>query len=595
MAWNFSKEVTLETCYARNQNRKRQVPDYVITSMFEALKDWPPVVAEGFVDVCPVPFRRGQIDFDAIENRIQHLPVARRERQKSYREYQAHDYSHFLDFERLMFLISLLIRYPGLGILHQTQPERLTTLLGDKAQSISNSISEVQALMTRHCGPVYADPKALQADLDWLESHGLVNNSDPAKSLVLTTNPMPDPLPLSMCHPYSGHKAFEQLISELRFISHSPFIDSAGDTVQEALIKTMASRGLLPEEVDPSNNFQISPYVNKFQYDIRHVFKPYGIMTQKPYRKGYFLGTGILNSGELLRVFKLLENQAQKLKDSTALEDYQNFQQRLKYLKLDSDDSHSVRTVLHRPIVDTSLSEFALSLAHDSELIEQAIREAKKVTLRFLKGSGRFGSEDDQSFEVLPIQIGFYKIGWYLGYQRQDGRIAFDRLDRLVLHGGMSMSSFVAEQDRAQQQLEQLLDAGWGIHMGREAEEQRAFLNPKTQATVEETVELWFATRIFRFVSAGTQRLPKRLTMSPRPDGAPMSQMEHTQIFTELPTKDVQFPHRFKAIVPRWVVREDVDFRRWILGFAGEVKVIAPEGLRQEIQQQGADICKVYI
>ena len=83
---------------------------------------------------------------------------------------------------------------------------------------------------------------------------------------------------------------------------------------------------------------------------------------------------------------------------------------------------------------------------------------------------------------------------------------------------------------------------------------------------VEVRVELWCSDASFRFISEGTQRFGQ-MRMSPQPEGS----SRHRSMFSLKGTGDPRFPHRFQVRLPRWSLR-DVDLRRWIVGWGGEVK-----------------------
>jgi hypothetical protein len=63
--------------------------------------------------------------------------------------------------------------------------------------------------------------------------------------------------------------------------------------------------------------------------DIEKVLKPYKILYNFPMRNGYFAGTGILSQPELIKVFDIIQSQANSLNDSQALAIYETFKQRL--------------------------------------------------------------------------------------------------------------------------------------------------------------------------------------------------------------------------------------------------------------------------
>lgn len=260
---------------------------------------------------------------------------------------------------------------------------------------------------------------------------------------------------------------------------------------------------------------------------------------------------------------------------------------------------------MHRPIVDVSqmaTSSTSLALPKNTEKLEDAISKGMTITLQRVKGTGRFVGEEDGTFQILPLQMGFYDLGWYLGYERLDNHLLrFERLDRLqIVPPGYTSrweEQCIDKQKQSRQKLKALINASYGVYLGHDPEEQRKFLSQKKseRESVEVTMELWLTEYIFRFISEGTKRFPGRIQMSPRLPNSPTSSNEKKKIFTLKETGSPSFPHRFKAHLPIWVLRDDVLFRRWILGFAGEAQVVEPEFFAWKIAETGMSIYQNYL
>ncbi|NJL47731.1 MAG: WYL domain-containing protein [Leptolyngbyaceae cyanobacterium SM2_5_2] len=56
---------------------------------------------------------------------------------------------------------------------------------------------------------------------------------------------------------------------------------------------------------------------------------------------------------------------------------------------------------------------------------------------------------------------------------------------------------------------------------------------------------------------------------------------------------DPRYPNRLQVQLPRWSV-DDVDLRRWILGFGAGVKVITPVEMVDRVRQVGEEIVALY-
>lgn len=633
----------LAECKRRNRQRKRRVEDGVIEDMHRSLKEMPPLPAEGFAAVNKVPLQKGAVkkgavkkgsaqkkerpfDWEIIARKTHRLPQTLMQRQRRHGQCQQHPYSSLLAFERLLHLLALLLAFPGAGSLHLSDVETLKAALGTETLPLfTNAVEEMAALLRVRCGEIYADEIAIAQNLVWLKENHMLNSPYCAEPIALDSGDFAaeeaaEETNTLVLHRYSDKDVFRRLMSTVRFILHHPFLYEPGKGSLKTLVTTMEHQRV------------IAPgYMDSVRRDIGEVLKPYGLIPNAPQTQGYFAGTGILAVSELLQVFEGLSGQVHQLEDPRLLMTYERLRDRLCFLHsgfhsdphLDSCSAalgvqaaavqrltvQPVRRILQQPIVDVqSLPAHTLSLAApgNAERLDGAIRRGQVLTLKRRRGTGRFGGESEVTFEVLPLQIVFYNIAWYLGYQQrgekqgeaqpgEDGLLRFERLDRLALIGvGEKTLLTAAERAQALRRLMQLQRASYGLYLGESVVAQRAFLRGQKEP-VAVLCELWFSDRVFRFVSEGSQRFGGQQQMSPRLDGAAMTRAEKETIFCLSKTGDAQFPNRMQVRVPVWVVDGDVDFRRWILGFGGQVKVIAPESLQERIKAIGADIVTVYV
>ena len=585
MAWWL--KTSLSQCKAQNRTRARQVAAPVIQQMYQALKAMPPLPAEGFAAVNALPMQAGQFDWVAIERKIQTLPQSLLQRQRRQGQCRLHQYSSLLAFEQLLYLIALLLQFPGAGSLQQSDPHLLKNVL--KTESVprfESPIEEINALISHQYGALYAQPAAIARNLKWLQDNHIINapyTETPIKLIEVEESPT------FLLHRYSDLDVFTRLIGTLRFVAHHPFLYVPGQGSLKTLVSAMEAQRVIP-----------TGYTASVRRDFGEILKPYGLMPSESQTQGYFVGTAVLSTSELLRVFSSLAGQAQHLDDPVLLSTYERFRERLAFLYRDLPAITPVRTVLQQPIVDVqklSADTFSLAAAVNAERLEDAILQAQSLTLQRRRGTGRFKGEAEAAFQVLPLQIVFHNIAWYLGYQQiADGLLRFERLDRLELLQVGAFSRSKAQQVAAQRDLMRLYEASYGIYLGSSAIAQQKLLSatPAERAVVEVICELWFSDAMFRFVSEGTQRFPGRQQMSPRLPGSGMTAVEKKTVFCLSKTGNPQFPNRFKVCLPQWVLTNDVDFKRWVLGFGGHVKVVTPSTLAQNVQTIGQAICQAY-
>lgn len=559
MAWRV--ETSLATCLRRNKSRDRQVPREVVERFYDWMQGEDVRRSEGFVAVNAVPLKGRQVKWSEMEVLIEQVPTQIKQRRNRYRSLEQHPFSNELAFERLIMLISVLVRSPGIS-----------------------DLEEIAKQITEQYGGIYAESKSLEWNLNWLMGNGLVNSGYTTKPFELGIASEVPSVVGEFAHGYSDRSAFVRLLETVRFLVHHPVmsVGYGGVKIRDRLLEALRNHGITGYSGDA------------IRRDIQLVLKPYGIMSDQDLRRGYFIGTGVLSGDELLQLYQRLAGQAAELSDPIALTMVEQFQQRLQLLSLGTFEAMPIQRVVNQPIVNPKyLSPRSLAQPEHSARLEQAIRMRQVVRLQRIFGTGRFPQDRESSVAVIPLQVVFYNIAWYLGYQRLDNFLfQFERLDRLS-------AEFLDETvdldlwQRSYKDLEQLRAASYGLFFGVQARDQQDFLSTdgERRSQVEERLELWFEDGIFKFVSEGTQRFAK-FEMSPRQ--ADMGALERRELFTLEQTGDERFPHRLVAIVPKWSVEGSVDLMTWILGFGAQVRVVAPVGLRDRLSVRVKEMAALY-
>lgn len=297
MGWYL--QTPIATCKLWNQKRTRQVPEIIIENMHKSLQEFLPVAAEGFAVVKVIDVTSCNFDTQQIQNQIQQLGRTLINRANRNRHITLHSYSKLLDFERLMHLISLIIRYPGMGNLQITNPSLLESIFGH-VPHFASSIEEVTALIGKLCGTIYADAGAIASDLDWLQQNLLIG-----ANTIASSSPITPPLHHSITpsdfvnHGYSDFYTFQRLVQIIRFILHHPFLEDTGKGSLPNLVSALQQKGIIDGDS-----------LDTVRKDIEKVLKPYKILPEFPLRDGYFAGTAILSTHELIKVFDVLQSQA---------------------------------------------------------------------------------------------------------------------------------------------------------------------------------------------------------------------------------------------------------------------------------------------
>ncbi|NET02123.1 MAG: WYL domain-containing protein [Sphaerospermopsis sp. SIO1G1] len=581
-------ETPLSTCMEWNQQRQRQVPTYIIEAMYKRLQEFPPITGEGFAAIHKIDVTAPQFSAEQIVKLITDIPRKITNQRNRHRNITPHRYSHLLDFERLMYLIFLIINYPGIGNFYIHQPQLLVDILG-YAPNFADSIEEITAIMAKLRGGVYADKNAIAIDLQWLETEGIVSANLPTNSQNIPEFKGDKSICFSAVHSYSDKPIFERLMGIIRLIVHNPFLPNTGSGSLETLTKSLEQSGVICDYKTEKATIR---------KDIEKVLKPYQILSDFPMRSGYFAGTGILSKPELIQVFDMIQSQAQSLNDPQALEIYETFKQRLLQTHIieNTENIYPVRAIANSSIVDSKyLQNDALS--NNLNPLETAIMEGKLLELQRFAGVGRYEGDEKDFFLAYPLQLVFSNFAWYLGYEcvsgETSGLLRFERLDRLFLGRLQTQQRSREEQEKTLLKLQKLFKAGAGMHLGNSVADQKLFLSAdsKKQMQVCVTMELWFNDKIYPFITEGTKRFAQ-MKMSP-PIQKTTSNLPKS-LFCLNRTEDIDFPHRLQVIFPQWTL-DDFDLWRWILGFAGGVKVVKPEKLVNRIREIGEGIVGNYV
>lgn len=498
-----------------------------------------------------------------------------------------HSYSLLHDFERLMHLISLLLRYPGVGTLHLDKPNLIKDILGAE-HTFATSLEEICAILAKEIDPIYAEPQKIAQDLVWLETNGLIGDYPQDQKLVINTFPASTAQDIE-AHSYADLDPFDRLIKTIRFILHQPHLLRTNKPLDDnklGSLKTLMTQMQAHQVMDSS-------YSESVRKDFEKVLKPFGILPPYPMKRGYFLGTAILPKEELAQVLNLLAPQAKSLRDPVALALYKRFEEHLSYFQIAEVKAYPVRAIGNETIVDSE-SLPTESLALKVEELEEAIFAGKLVELNRLRGVGRYTPTPEPPFLAYPLQIMFYNIAWYLGFERKDnGLFGFERLDRLYFGHPQTETRDLPTQKNSLKTLQQLYQSSAGIYLGYNQQQQQDYLskNKHKLAAAQITVEMWCNDNIFRFISEGTNRFPlNQLKMSPRIHD---HFKRKTSPFTLKQTEDAVFPHRFQVTLPLWSL-DDFELFRWIIGFGAQVKVVQPPQLIEKIQNAAKAISALY-
>lgn len=370
-------------------------------------------------------------------------------------------------------------------------------------------------------------------------------------------------------HSYTEFLAFERLMLLIATFAQYPGVgclhadplkreqQSALEEVQEYLQQVASVRGInLPEYSIPT-----------LRKDLE-CLKRYGVLEQRRYRWGYYLGTGAMTLEELQVALNVLESKARYQQDPTANRVFNTVTRRLRGTDRQEEFLYPVRAQLNGSIIYTEPHElitkarYRHTLFHSLETVEQSILQGQ--ALQICRTRDPYESMGTGSQIVYPLQIIHYNTSWYLLYERlKDSYLSIDRFDRFE-----DNCKVIADDQRtlkAQRQsldeAHKLLRAGWGMYLGQ-PEEQKQEREGKLNLV---SVTARFYGKAVPFILEGDRRHPTQTITKGSPSNG--NQLDYVDYAVLLP------PRAF------------TEFSYWIYKYVGKVRVLSPPELVKQHQE----------
>jgi WYL domain len=309
------------------------------------------------------------------------------------------------------------------------------------------------------------------------------------------------------------------------------------------------------------------------------LLRRYGILDDRMYRWGYYLGTGAMAKPELGLALQALASQAQMQGDPRIQSLYAQLEQRLRGLNLSLGGEllYPVRTQLDRSIVPTNPEEMRRKGRYKGTLfarlreLEGAIGAGRAIEL--YRASSPYQSSRVGHEQVYPLQLIYADIAWYLLSENvSDGHLAISRVDRFTDYWrelGLGDRGLSAQQ-LSLGSAHGLLRAGWGLALGN-AEEQR--LERSGQLEFVE-VQVRFYGAVVPFILEGESRHPKQRLRNRRKDE--LGRIVQVDYCVPLPRRS-------------WF-----EFSRWVRSFGASARVVAPVELVGEFEGMVRELGRSY-
>jgi hypothetical protein len=377
-------------------------------------------------------------------------------------------------------------------------------------------------------------------------------------------------------HPYSDRSAFERLLLLIATFVQYPGVGSADADTTPGQHQALEGVQQQMQAVAQAQSIDLPTYsIATLRKDLS-LLRQYGILDDRMYRWGYYLGTGALNRDELQAALQALATQAHYQGDPQIRRLYETLERRLRGLNLALDGQlfYPVRTHLSRTIIYTDPEDmmqqghYRRTLFHELEVVERAIASGQPIEI--IRHRDPHGSMGIGHLKVYPLQLIYWDVAWYLLYEhthQQHFEIA--RVDRLseqmqVLE---PLGRGTAAQLKCLKLAHQLLKQGWGLYLGTPEEQQQELAGNASSVPV--TVR--FFQPIAEFILEGERRHPTQRLKKGHSTG---------ETYVDF---SVELPHRS--------LRE---FSHWVNRFLHLAQFITPPELAEKHQRNALALAKLY-
>ncbi|MBD2636491.1 WYL domain-containing protein [Limnothrix sp. FACHB-881] len=374
-------------------------------------------------------------------------------------------------------------------------------------------------------------------------------------------------------HGYEETMALDRLMLLVALLAQDPGSGAIAAGGLEAIAAALRDRAAALGRPFPEDY----PSIPTLRKDLA-TLRDYGLLGERMYRWGYYLGAGALTVAELTTALNGLRLLAIDLGDPQVAEGWAAIERRLKAWDADLDGqlSYPLRRSLSRPVSELDPATRMAkgqpwdSLAGEMVTIEQAILTGQAIELKVAR-SPQLDDRGERE-RLYPLQLLFYDVGWYLLYEKLDsGQFATRRIDRLsaeVRWLPMPPRGLRIQRQRLRKATG-LLSAGWGLFLGEAADQIRELAGQEPL----QLVVVRFRPPTARFIAEGDHRHPtQRLTWESETSGEP-SGLE------------------FSVKLPR---RSLGEFERWVRRYGSDAVVLEPPELVARFRQMAIALALAY-
>lgn len=358
----------------------------------------------------------------------------------------------------------------------------------------------------------------------------------------------------------------------------SPDIESNREKHHDAIAQVQKQL----QDLAKSLNIELAPdypSVPTLRKDL-NTLRKYGILDQRMYRWGYYLGTGAMSIEELKVALNALFAQVKFQGHPQVKLIYQSLEKRLRGLDMQMQGElfYPVRQHLNRAIVYTDPEEMINTsnnkdnLYHQIPLLEKAISQGQ--TIEISRQSSPYNKNRIGMMQIYPLQLIYHDIAWYLLYEYCETKhFAIGRVNRFANYCKPSDDKprGVTAQAESLKQAYRLIEQGWGLKLG-DVEEQRLELAGELPLT---TVKVRFYHPVATFILEGDKRHPTQ---------------KITKVIKDKSTGELVCVD-YTVILPR---RSFDEFMLWVHRYMDSVKIISPPQLVKRHREAAQKLFERY-
>jgi hypothetical protein len=398
-------------------------------------------------------------------------------------------------------------------------------------------------------------------------------------------------------HAYSDRLAFERLLLLIAIFLKFPGIGYQDPLDSEsAAVDTKGDRSPNPESEQTAQHHDALLVVQQKLADLAtqmhlnlpgfaiptlrkdlHILRKYGILADRKFRWGYYLGTGALQQEELETALQALYSQAKYQQDPKINQISKRIARRLRNMEWGQGKKfYPTRVQINRVITHTDPEEMIakgkysqnLNLYHEIAKVERAIGRGECI--RVVRYRDPYQTAKVGSLTIYPLQLIYHDIAWYLLFEEaESGLLAIERVDRFT-----DDCQIIEDQSRSsqlqQQQLDiahKLLKQGWGLYLGK-LEEQTQELKGKLELT---KVTVQFFPKVAPFIMEGDRRHPSQKIEKVKDPGD--GKLRYVEYTVHLPPRSLS------------------EFSRWVHRFMQDAIIVEPKEMSDQQYESAKVLC----